>query len=273
MGRKSGEQPALRLHSKTKRRFFPRKVFQVPGPGKPCEDVFAFSLERNCGALCDGASDSYAGGTWARIVADGFAREGGSVRGRGLLPGFTSQRQREYERRLRQSHRSWSWYQQASYQRGSFTTLLGIMFFGGSRYAELVSIGDSLAVLLDGRRVVETFPFQNAAELDIDPVLLSTKPELNAFLRDSTANGLGGFSRQFARRLWVLKGLEHPSIILMSDALARWFLEDRQDRRIGRKKVEVLLSFDNQPEFADWVSRLQKSRELAKDDCTLVVMR
>ena len=236
---------------------YPRKLFQVAGAGKTCEDAFAFSAESRCCALCDGASDSYAGGIWARIVSRGFAREDG------LSRELVFRWMREYERRMRSLGRtSLSWYQKAALVRGSFTTLLGVRFLGGGRTAEVVCVGDSLAALVDGRRMVDTFPFMSVEEMHGDPVLVSTDAALNAFLDDDDG--------AVVRRVWTLKALEHPSVLLMSDVLARWLLSGGEERA---DLAGELLSIENQEAFADWVAGRRCSGELGKDDCTLVVLR
>ena len=54
--------------------------------------------------------------------------------------------------------------QQASFDKGSFASLLGVRMADGGRAIQVLSVGDSLAVLCDGDRIKATFPLSTAAE-------------------------------------------------------------------------------------------------------------
>jgi hypothetical protein len=50
-------------------------ALQEPKPGaksNQCEDALAYSDTRWCVAVCDGASNAFESGLWARILAQGF---------------------------------------------------------------------------------------------------------------------------------------------------------------------------------------------------------
>ncbi len=72
--------------------------------------------------------------------------------------------------------------QQASFDKGSFASLLGVRIADGGRAIQVLSVGDSLAVLCDGDRIKATFPLSSAAEFTRSPQLICTNPTHNAFL-------------------------------------------------------------------------------------------
>ena len=74
------------------------------------------------------------------------------------------------------------WMQQASFDKGSFASLLGVRVADGGRAIQVLSVGDSLAVLCDGDRIKATFPLSSAAEFTRSPQLICTNPTHNAFL-------------------------------------------------------------------------------------------
>ena len=76
--------------------------------------------------------------------------------------------------------------QQAAFDRGSFASLLGVSDRGDGRVGVL-AIGDSLAVLCDGDRVVASFPYELPEQFEARPQLLSTNPAENAFLAEPDA--------------------------------------------------------------------------------------
>lgn len=232
----------------------PVAAFQVAAPGKRCEDVWAFSTRTSCCVLCDGAGESYAATLWAGIVVRGYVEEGGWHRS------FLAKRIREYKSRFRPN--KLPWHHMAGYARGSFTTLLGLRFIGNGRCVSVLSIGDTCGVLLDGTTVIDLVPYSSAASFDSDPVLISTDPGKNEG---------GDFVKVAARvKLWHLRNLKRPCILLMTDALGRWFLE-----RIGSFETSLLelAKPRTQKQFAEWVRSEQQCGNLKKDDCTLVVLR
>ena len=64
--------------------------------------------------------------------------------------------------------------QQAAFDRGSFATLLGIVFWSNWQGAHVFAIGDTIVAFIDGSQVLRTIPYAQPEEFDRSPDLLST---------------------------------------------------------------------------------------------------
>ena len=108
-------------------------------------------------ALCDGASESFDSSVWAQILADKFARDPA------VTPEWLGDAIAEYV--SRHDFDTMSWSQQASYERGSFSTLLGAQYDPEHRAVEILSVGDSLAGCHLLLAVFRTRAIQGAADV------------------------------------------------------------------------------------------------------------
>ena len=100
-----------------------RLLFEGSCPKDPLgsdinEDRRVFDAARGALALCDGASESFNSSVWAQILADKFVADPA------VTPDWLAGAVADYV--SRHDFESMSWSRQASYERGSFSTLLGI---------------------------------------------------------------------------------------------------------------------------------------------------
>src|SRR5262249_37937052 len=137
------------------------------------EDSFQRSA-KGVYALSDGASVSFDSASWARILVRRYARNPEFTRK--WLAAAIAEFPKLYD------PDSWPWMPQASVDKGSSASLLGVRVFDGGQLIQILSIGDSLAVLCDGDCIKATFPFSVASEFSRSPQLLSTNPAENVFL-------------------------------------------------------------------------------------------
>jgi hypothetical protein len=177
--------------------------------GDANEDAWQHS-HKGVGAVSDGASVSFDSASWARLLVRRFAQHPEFDAG-WLDEAIAAYAQLHDRERL-------PWMQQAAFDRGSFASLLGIRDAGCGRIAVL-AIGDSLAVLCDGNRIVATFPYEAPEEFDARPQLLSTNPAENRFLDAPDAIA----ERQCE---WDLGPLDNPAVLCVTDALGRWILTE-----------------------------------------------
>src|SRR5262249_1265448 len=111
-----------------------------------------------------------------------------------------------------------NWMQQAALDRGSFASLLGITHLGAG-VVRVLAIGDSIAVLCDGDRILSSFPYSSPDQFDQRPQLLSTNPIENAFLDDCQLDEF--------YITWNLYEYDRPALLCMTDALGHWLLSRR----------------------------------------------
>src|SRR5262245_2393449 len=101
-------------------------------------------------ALSDGASVSFDSASWARILVRRYTRDPEFTRE--WLAAAMAEFRKLYDRE------SMPWMQQASFDRGSFASLLGVRMIDQGKLIQVLAIGDSLAVLCDGDCIKASFP-------------------------------------------------------------------------------------------------------------------
>lgn len=214
------------------------------------EDVY--SQENYLVALCDGASESFDSKTWAELLANKFchAPEVNSEWVNGVVCRYLEQ--------FDLTKMSWS--KQAAFERGSFSTLLGVQYFASSSTIEITGIGDTIALFIDCNMETTSFPYTSADEFKKQPELLATKPEYNDFLCASSCDSLH-------KKIWHIDKKKNPHILCMTDALAEWTL---RSLRKDHSSLERLLKLDNNIEFEELILSERSRKDMRIDDATLI---
>ena len=229
-------------------------AFSTPkGDDKHNEDRFHRSA-KGVYALSDGASVSFDSASWARILVRRYARNPEFTRA--WLAAAIAEFRKLYDRD------SMPWMQQASFDRGSFASLLGVRVIDDGRAIQVFSIGDSLAVLCDGDRIKATFPLAKASEFTRSPQLLCTNPMQNAFLDKVDIN-------YDLVADWSFRGLEQPALLCMTDALGHWVLSHRDD---DPSPISILRRVRTPSAFARFVRDERAAGRMKRDDTTLIAL-
>jgi hypothetical protein len=220
----------------------------------PNEDSYQLSRRLNVYTVCDGASISYDSALWSRIVARRFCMDKSLDRSwlLGCIDEFNSKHDRE----------SLSWAKQAAFDRGSFTSLLGVVIDHESSELRICAIGDSVAVLCNGSRIVSSCPYNSPSQFDDSPSLLSTIPDLNSFDKEGRLI--------CTRQTWSLLGMRNPVLFSMTDALAKWFLESLENGRRPSKVLRALCSEGGKGTFTRFVWTERADARLRRDDTTVL---
>lgn len=217
------------------------------------EDRWAFDKARRALALCDGASESFDSSVWAQILADKFVAD------TAVTPDWLSVAVNDYV--IRHDFAAMSWSRQASYERGSFSTLLGVEHDTEHQTIEILAVGDSLAVLTSGPSVVACWPFSDPLRFKERPTLFATLPEHNVFVSGSdfwTTHGA----------VFDLRTLESPRLLCVTDALGEWLLRQTQSAGDG---LERLLAIDTESDLVSLVVEERLAGRMRIDDSTLLV--
>lgn len=224
-----------------------------PGGSDINEDRCAFSEQNGTLALCDGASESFDSSVWAQILADKFALDPA------VTPEWLSDALTEYV--SRHDFNAMSWSQQASYERGSFSTLLGAQHIQENRTVEILAAGDSLAILADGNRFVSSWPYSDPESFKERPTLFATLSEHNTFVSDADFWTTRGTH-------FYLSALESPLLVCVTDALGEWLLRQTQSGGDGLARLLALATGD---ELVDLVVEERAAGRMRVDDSTLMV--
>jgi hypothetical protein len=218
------------------------------------EDRWAFSESRGTLALCDGASESFDSSVWAQILADKFV----------LDPAVTSEWVTDViaEYVSRHDFEAMSWSHLASYQRGTFSTLLGAQYDRERGAADILAIGDSLAVLADGPAIVSCWPFSEPERFKERPTLFSTLPEHNVFISEGCP-----LAKRVAR--FDLGTLDTPLLMFVTDAVGEWLLCESKHCGDGLAR---LLTISSEEELKDLVVSERQASRMRIDDSTLIIV-
>ena len=211
------------------------------------EDMFAISDTTTRVAIADGASKSYDSGKWARILADAFVLEPN------VSPEWLQTLVDCYASKTDFDALPWS--AQAAFERGSFSTLLGIELLTQERAARLLAVGDSIALHTRNRKVIASYPFDNSMSFRTRPELLSTQQGNNVFFTDIFI--------AHAWTTWPLIGGD--SVYLMTDAVGEWVLRSVTGDKLAQ--LDLITSGDDFTKLILW---LRKVRGIRLDDSTFI---
>jgi hypothetical protein len=231
---------------------FAAVVLSVPKAGlshEQNEDAAA------CGAhefaLCDGASEGWASGAWARHLcnacvaalpkSEGFAAWLAKARGT-----FSTN----------DAPAALAWYAEQKQAQGAFCTLLALKFNraldGGIKYRGL-AVGDTELFHRRGSTIVAYEPLRKAAEFGTRPHLVGSCD--------------GAVEPQ-----WFAGRAEPGDVFyLATDAVAEWFLWGLERGDEPWTSLDAVTSaVDAATEFAQWVQSLRRPKRLKNDDSTLI---
>jgi hypothetical protein len=216
------------------------------------EDALAVVEEHSRIAISDGASESFDSRTWAALLVAKFVQK----------PSITQEWLNEVLADYLDQHdiKDMSWSKQASFERGSFATLLGVESFSGREEVEILSIGDSLAVLLQDGNYDDSYPYSDFEDFKKRPELFCTMASHNVFFR-STDFFVGH------KKKWDLKSKNNPVILCMTDALGEWALRNSSE---GNPQWAILSSITELPDLESLVLSERAAKRMRIDDVTLV---
>jgi hypothetical protein len=209
----------------------------------------ANAIGDTCIAVADGASESFDSKTWAQLIAHSYIQDPH------INATWAVQRTADYQEKTDLSALSWA--QQAAYERGSFTTLLGIRLLEGGHDVQLTAIGDSLALHIRDSLLIASFPFTTPAEFDAPPHLLSTLTSANGFLEEPDWSSK-------ACTAWAVQPSDQ--ILIVTDAVGHWLLSHLE-------ALPSLIAVTKEEEFQQVVKAQRAKGLLRLDDSTLVRIR
>ncbi|NTX03789.1 MULTISPECIES: protein phosphatase 2C domain-containing protein [unclassified Myxococcus] len=209
-------------------------------------------------AVADGATESLFSGLWARLLAGEFAegRMGEPSALLQALPGL----QRRWHADV--GSRDLPWYAREKLLEGAFATLMGVRLEaarGGDAVGTwtALAVGDSCLFQVRGDRLVRSFPLETAASFGSRPFLVSTQSGQNARVGEAVRTEVGD----------VRPG---DILLLMTDALAHWFLSEHERGGAPWLALPTGTSEDLPVSFARFVDGLRTNKVIRNDDVTLL---
>lgn len=218
------------------------------------EDAFAISEELARAAVCDGASEGWGSGAWARHLAAAVMQAPVQPQD---FPHWLS--------RARATATSaapvQSWYAEEKQALGAFSTLLAVGFStakdGGVKY-QAAAVGDTALLHLRDDRIIARFPIETSKDFSNRPALVGSTVESGPPAVEWFAGRAEAGDRFF----------------LMTDALAEWFLRTAENGSQPWQTLDAVTgAVDADSEFLQWVRTLREGKEMKNDDVTLIRVR
>jgi hypothetical protein len=216
------------------------------------EDAYEFSIEENRIAISDGATNSFDSKSWANIIVNKF------VSNPKLNKSWIIEAIREYN--LLHNYSALSWSKQAAFERGSFASLIGIELLENQLI--VTSFGDSIAILLDGDRYIDSFPYIISEDFNKDPELLASFLKYNTFFEKDI--DLSKYQKN-----WYTSNYTKPILVCMTDAFGQWALKN-EEKNVS--KWDLICNIKTQEQLLTLVENERLSKEMKLDDTTLLII-
>ncbi len=202
-------------------------------------------------AVADGATEAAFTAIWAKILVRAF------VMGHLDAP--------EFEAELAPLRAQWvaavqrslgdkpvPWYVEEKRRAGAFAAFVGLTLWEGGWSA--LAVGDCCLFHVRDGELLRSFPLTRADEFGSRPLLVPTNP-----------------AREDPGAVRVATGVWRAgdAFLLMSDALAAWFLREHERGNMPWP-LPVGRGPDRDGAFAAWIDELRRTHELRNDDVTLV---
>jgi len=231
---------------------FSGQVPKDPRYPEAIEDSYELMIPEGRLALSDGASESFDSRTWARIVTSQFVVDPA------INASWLDMCVRKYADQF--DVQSLSWSKQASFNRGSYATLLGIEIFPQNQTMDVIAVGDSICVVLENEMLMSTFPYDHHEQFQQRPEIFSTLMTNNTFV--SAADFYSKHFRTYPVRLEC-----KTALLCMTDALGEWALHGHAE---GEPRWSALLSITDTRQLEELVTSERAARRMRIDDVTLL---
>jgi len=234
------------------RQFLHPKTGHTPSE---CEDAVAYNLGTYRFAVADGATEAFDARNWAQQLVTSWVLEENCSSAAEFWDFMT-------EQGLILSA-SWSnlklpWYAEEKARAGSFAAFIGVEIDVDAGSWQAVALGDSCLIQLRNSKIVEALPISDAAEFNSTPVLAPS----NTVLQGEAAQKI------VAKTGRLEKG---DSFLLLSDAVAAWFFQINENRRLNLlQHFMSLVSNGDEKSLAKFLET-ERSQERLKDDDIAVI--
>jgi hypothetical protein len=220
------------------------------------EDAAAANIRTGRFAVADGASESSFAGLWARLLTTGFVQSSDAPV---TEPGWLADLQQQWASAVDEI--PLPWYAEDKREAGAYSTFCALALLPGAADEESrwlgFAIGDSCLFQLREETLLCSFPVAESAGFDNHPPLLNARREAGAQLQQ-----LG----QQMQGTWQ----SGDRFLLMTDALAQWFLQQVESGAGPWRQLDDLLAApEGEAAFTAWIQEL-RGTGLRNDDITLL---
>jgi hypothetical protein len=218
------------------------------------EDAAAANEDRGRFAIADGAAETSFAALWARLLVAEFVNAPAGD----LAPWLTWLPPLQQRWAAAVGTAAMPWYAEIKLQQGAFATFLGVAAY--ELRWQAVAVGDSCLFQTRGSRLHYAFPLVSSGEFGTNPWLVGSR-------------GCDGEAVEKRTRRVEADWLPGDCLWLMTDALAKWFLEQVEGSGQPWQELDRLLHAPApQPAFEQWVTTLRDAGRLRNDDVTLMLI-
>jgi hypothetical protein len=224
-----------------------------------CEDAFAINMVTNRFAIADGATEAFDAAGWAQRLAGNWVEATDLLTPEDFWTWLENEGQTHND--------SWSeldlpWYSAEKRREGSFAAFVGVeveLPLESPRWTA-IALGDSCLVHSRGGVVQTMFPVSNSADFGSAPILAPSCTAANLHARSAVATKHGEMTAG-------------DELLLLSDALAAWYLKLNEQRDKETKfEFERLLQGGNDSAISNYFERQRSTGRLKDDDIAIVTI-
>lgn len=224
------------------------------------EDAVAANPRTGRFAVADGASESSFAGLWAKLLADGFVASGE----RRTTVDWLTPLQERWAQQV--DPLSLDWFGEEKRLAGAYATFLGLSFkkppadSNEGRW-KAMAVGDACIFQVRAGSLLTAFPVSAAADFGNRPALLGS--------RSSAGEQAERWSRAQEK---IGKWQPGDRFLLMTDALAQWFLRRAEAHSKPWEALLQRLADPNAATLATYIKELRRVDGLLNDDVTLLAI-
>jgi len=206
-------------------------------------------------AISDGATESSFSKEWSDLLVSGYKDKS-----------FEKEHLPETIKKISESWHSMTtvhelpWYAQQKAESGAFATFLGLTVDRENNSFRAIAIGDCTLFQIRNDKLYLSFPISSMEDFHNTPNLISSNEKLQTNFENSAIYHDGII-------------LSEDIILLSTDALAAWILEQCQTGKQVWKSLIKMLDTQDEDKIEIWLNKLRKARKIKNDDVTLLIVK
>ncbi len=217
-------------------------------------------------SLADGATEGMFSGVWAEILVKSFCRSIKSFNQASDLSLIVKRSStgwnkwlEDYLRKREKSKKPIQWYEEPGLTAGGFSTLLGFIIANTQNQTsgpwKAVVVGDTCLFQIRNGKLIESFPIKNSLDFNNQPSLISSNQQRSRQISEMQENISGK---------WLIDDM----FLLMTDALACWFLKEHEAE--NSPFISLCKNSNTEKSFCCWIDYLRQSNSIRNDDVTVI---
>lgn len=235
------------------------RQFLMPKSGaelSECEDAIGINRSALRFALADGATEAFDAQNWARRLAERWAEDEPPALSIETFKAWVAAQGEWLQSAWR--GRALSWYAEEKAQQGSFAAFVGVQFELSRTAAcwHAIALGDSCLIQRRGGTICEALPVSDYNSFTATPLLVSSQAASQSALVQAV----------------VRSGSIEPNdlFLLMSDAVAAWYLKLSAERDSLGEQFDFLLATGQNEELARLFEAERSAQRIKDDDIAIL---